>query len=672
MNEYNVDLIRARAKQRRLYLGVFASISSVFLVLFIIFALMRVTSVSVLPDDAVETAVIEIKKGVGFTIGMKVYTFSANPVLDIGAKGFATRTIEIPPDHSGSLRVELIELPGKLRVVTNSVDAAIRWLINGRLVVVSDELVIDLNPGSYSLEVDSLYHDKKVMNVILTRGEEKSLSIELSPVSGHVAISSIPDGVPVIIDGEMKGVTPLSSQYIGGKYSVEIVTPDFETVTDQIEITNISSEVSRNYQLQPKKSYLNFDLIPAGGDLLLNGRKVDPASQIAINAGVKNTVTYLKDGYFLESRSITLAVGEKRKVSLNLRAEKGRVEISSNPVADVFINGKLRGKTPLTLSLLAVSHQVTLSKKGYRSIRKIITPSSKKTITFSSTLQGERIAKLAEAKRSYKNNIGMEFKLFTPSQLKMGAARHEKGQRANEFVRDIYLKKPFYAGLKEVTTSQYSQFRKWSGSAPSGNYPVTSISWLDAAAFCNWLSVREKLRPFYVIGNGMLKGINKTSNGYRLLSEAEWEWLARKAGRKYQTTFTWGNEFIVPPASGNIADETARSAVKGFIPNYNDGYEKTAPVGSFIADKAGLYDLTGNVSEWVHDYYSLVPPRKKTQEIDPLGADKGTNHVIKGSSWRSGSLTELRASFRDGAVSGREDTGFRVARYLYGAEEHGN
>jgi formylglycine-generating enzyme required for sulfatase activity len=254
----------------------------------------------------------------------------------------------------------------------------------------------------------------------------------------------------------------------------------------------------------------------------------------------------------------------------------------------------------------------------------------------------------------------------------MGAARHEKGQRANEFVRNIELKKPFYAGLKEVTVNQYTKFRKWSGSAPSGNYPVTSISWLDAAEFCNWLSARENLRPFYVIGNGMLKGINKTSNGYRLLSEAEWEWLARKAGRKYQTIFTWGNEFVVPPASGNIADEAARSAVKRFVPNYNDGYEQIAPVGSFIPDKAGLYDLTGNVSEWVHDYYSLVPPIKATQEIDPLGDDKGTNHVIKGSSWRSGSLTELRASFRDGAVSGREDTGFRVARYLYGEEEHGN
>jgi len=533
-------------------------------------------------------------------------------------------------------------------------------------------LVIELKPGSYSLEVDSLYHEKKVLDVILTRGEEKSLSIGLLPVTGHMDISSIPAGMPVMINGEVKGVTPLSSQYIGGKYSVEIVTPDFETVTEQIDITNVLSKVSRNYRLQPKKSYLNFELLPAGGDLLLNGRKVDPASPIAINAGVKNTVTYLKGGYYLESRSIVLATGEKRKISFNLRAEKGQVEISSKPISDVFINGKLKGKTPLTLSLLAVSHEITLSKKGYRSIKKRITPSSKKVISIGGALQEERLAKLAEAKRSYKNNIGIEFKLFTPSQLKMGAERHEKGQRANEFVRNIDLKKPFYAGLKEVTVSQYSKFRRWSGSTPSGNYPVTSISWLDAAAFCNWLSAQERLRPFYVIRGGMLKGVNKTSDGYRLLSEAEWEWLARKAGRKVQTTFTWGNEFVVPPASGNIADETARNTVKRFVPNYNDGYAKIAPVGSFVPDKAGLYDLTGNVSEWVHDYYSLVPPRKKTQEIDPLGSDKGTNHVIKGSSWRSGALTELRASFRDGAVSGREDTGFRVARYLYGADEHEN
>ena len=70
MNEYNADLIRAQARQRRLYLGVFISVTSVFLILFIIFGLMRVTPIDVLPDDALEIAVIDIERGVGFTIGV--------------------------------------------------------------------------------------------------------------------------------------------------------------------------------------------------------------------------------------------------------------------------------------------------------------------------------------------------------------------------------------------------------------------------------------------------------------------------------------------------------------------------------------------------------------------------------------------------------------------------
>jgi len=668
MNEYNAELLRAQARQRRIYLGIFASVISVFVFLFIIFVLMRVVSVEVLPDDASQTAVIDMEKGVGFTVGRKVYAFSSSILLNVSATGFAERSLEISPDHSGHIQVELSELPGTLRAVSNAGHDEVRWMIDGRLMAVSGELTIDLEPGTYSLAVDSPYHEPKMIEVVLTRGEEKRISAELTPVTGHMDINSVPEGMPVMIGGEMKGVTPLSGDYAGGRYNVEIVTPDYETVTDQIEITNRSPEATRNYRLQLKKAYVDFDLKPTGGDLLVNGRQVDPASPVAINAAVSNTIRYTKAGYYPESRSITLTAGETTQFAFTLRAEMGRVEINSSPVADVLINGKPAGKTPLGVSLQAVRHQVTLSRKGYRSVTKALLPSSKKTTAVSVKLQDEQSAKLAEARKSYKNNIGMEFKLFTPSQFRMGAARHEKGQRANEFLRDVELQKPFYAGLKEVTVGQYSRFRKPSGSSHTGDYPVTSISWLDAAAFCNWLSTREKLKPFYVIRSGQLTGVNETSDGYRLLTEAEWEWLARKAGRKQQTIFTWGNEFVVPPASGNIADEAARNTVKIFVANYNDGYEKIAPVGSFAPDTAGLYDLTGNVSEWVHDYYSLVPPAKQTRETDPLGDDKGTNHVIKGSSWRSGTLTELRASFRDGAVNGREDTGFRVARYLYGGQ----
>jgi len=120
--------------------------------------------------------------------------------------------------------------------------------------------------------------------------------------------------------------------------------------------------------------------------------------------------------------------------------------------------------------------------------------------------------------------------------------------------------------------------------------------------------------------------------------------------------------------SGNIADENARGQVSRYVPNYTDGHTELAPVGSYKPEKSGLSDLAGNASEWVHDFYSLVPPDNKIVELDPVGPRDGALHVIKGSNWRSGTITELRAAFRDGMATGRDDLGFRVARYLYGGE----
>lgn len=665
MNQFSEELLRARARQRRIYIGIVATVGTVFIVLFIIFVLLRVLTVNVLPDDARQAADIDLQQGVGFIVGKKVYAFSSELVLHVSAEGFASESVPLKADI-GSVQIELTELPARLLAKTNAGHDEIRWLVNNELTAVGAELQVELAPGEHSLTVDSPYHESQVIQLDLQRAEEKQLAIELKPVAGHMTIESVPTGMPVRIDGELKGVTPLSGEYPGGRYSVEIETPEYQTVSDDIAITSSSPQASRNYRLQLKKAWLDVEVMPTGGDLLVNGRKVDPASQVGIQSSVSNTITYLKAGHYPQTREITLQPEEKQKLSIKLKAEKGRVEIRSKPVAEVFIDGKPHGSTPLNISLQAVRHKVSLKKQGYRSVTKTVTPSSKKTVSLDVTLQDEQSARLAESRKLYTNSIGMELKLFIPSRFTMGAARHEKGQRANEFVRDVDLQRPFYAALKEVTVNQYSKFRNVTTSTYTGDYPVTAISWLQAAEFCNWLSNREKLKPFYNIKGGQLVGVNKTADGYRLPSEAEWEWLARKAGRKQQTQFTWGNDTVVPPASGNIADESARNAVSIFIANYNDGYEKLAPVGSFPPDNAGLHDLTGNVSEWVHDYYSLLPPTAKAVEVDPLGDDTGTNHVIKGSSWRSGTLTELRASFREGAVDGREDTGFRVARYLYG------
>ena len=150
-----------------------------------------------------------------------------------------------------------------------------------------------------------------------------------------------------------------------------------------------------------------------------------------------------------------------------------------------------------------------------------------------------------------------------------------------------------------------------------------------------------------------------------MLTEAEWEWLARKAGRNQKTTFPWGNSNTIPPNSGNLADESAKGFVSSFIPNYRDGHAKKSEVGLFQANSVAIHDLAGNVSEWTHDTYSLKPPPENQVEIDTLDREASLRRTIKGSNWRSATLTELRSAWRDGSEHARDDLGFRLARYLY-------
>tara|TARA_B110000090_G_scaffold203494_1_gene248169 strand:- start:1793 stop:2245 length:453 start_codon:yes stop_codon:yes gene_type:complete len=147
-------------------------------------------------------------------------------------------------------------------------------------------------------------------------------------------------------------------------------------------------------------------------------------------------------------------------------------------------------------------------------------------------------------------------------------------------------------------------------------------------------------------------------------SEAEWEFLAKYANKRQPSIFVWGNEYDAKKAIGNIADITAKDLVKTYLADYKDGFKSFAPVGSFSNEVSGLSDMSGNLSEWVNDVYSIQIPHSAKQYVDYLGPSSGSAHVVKGSNYSSSSWTELRASFRESADSGRADVGFRLARYI--------
>jgi formylglycine-generating enzyme required for sulfatase activity len=267
-----------------------------------------------------------------------------------------------------------------------------------------------------------------------------------------------------------------------------------------------------------------------------------------------------------------------------------------------------------------------------------------------------------------RTKAGQELKLVPAGDFTMGSPRREAGRRANEAQRPVSLQRRFYVALREVTNAEFRQFRPEHRSGfimqttlDLDRQPVVSVSWQDAAAYCNWLSAQEGLAPAYETKGGKLVPATPVTNGYRLPTEAEWEWIARAAGgasRKYP----WGDSLPVPPGAGNFADRSAQALLPLVLTDYDDGYAATAPVGSFAQNPAGFFDLGGNVAEWTHDLYTVQPAASATA-VDPAATGEGSLRVIRGSSWKSSAVTELRLAYRDYGDGRRNDLGFRIARY---------
>ena len=170
----------------------------------------------------------------------------------------------------------------------------------------------------------------------------------------------------------------------------------------------------------------------------------------------------------------------------------------------------------------------------------------------------------------------------------------------------------------------------------TGNLPVTNVNWYAAIAYCHWA-------------------------GKRLPTEAEWEYAARYAAPGQFRRFAWGDALPVTADVGDLAGTEAGNSLPAALSGYRDEYPVIAPVGKFKATPLGLHDMSGNVSEWIDDYYlSFVDAAPVT---DPLGPEDGTRHVIRGANWKSATVTELRLAWRDGADGDSTTIGFRVVRY---------
>lgn len=243
----------------------------------------------------------------------------------------------------------------------------------------------------------------------------------------------------------------------------------------------------------------------------------------------------------------------------------------------------------------------------------------------------------------------------------------------------VKITRPFCMSATEVTVGQFRQFveatRYWTqgeqfgagdsstwtaprdvkpenvtitwrtpGYATTDNHPVTQVTWADAVAFCNWLSEQELLDPCYESSGKLDWKLIRDANGYRLPTEAEWEYACR-AGTV--TQFSFGD------AVEQINDYGWSSESKLSSPQ---------PVAGKRPNPFGLFDMHGNVREWCYDWYSSEFYAQPGQ-ADPLGPDSGTDRVMRGGRWNRLSVNS-RSAFRYDINPFQRGTqnGFRIVR----------
>jgi len=241
--------------------------------------------------------------------------------------------------------------------------------------------------------------------------------------------------------------------------------------------------------------------------------------------------------------------------------------------------------------------------------------------------------------------VGIRGGIFT-----MGSPINEPDAGKDEFQHQVTVNS-FYIGKYEVTQREYQEIMGKNPSRKTGSsLPVENVSWYDAIEYCNKRSLKEKLTPVYIISKNKDVRWNRNANGYRLPTEAEWEYACR-AGTT--TPFSTGNNITTNYANYN-GGFPYNNNVKG---EYRKGI---TPVGVFAPNAYGLYDMHGNVWEWCWDWYGSY---YSDSQIDPIGEITGSKRVIRGGSWISVGK-DLRSAKREVREPDdkNERIGFRVVR----------
>jgi formylglycine-generating enzyme required for sulfatase activity len=554
----------------------------------------------------------------------------------------------------------LLKLPEGVRADIRILDASGR-----ELKVLSDTSGDSpkLEPGSYRIEAqDRLYQYYPWSQTITVGNTKQTISLDLKPNFGGLAVACEPaDGVDVLVNGEKKGSvaggTLKLERLKSGSYTVVFSKDLYETKSQQVLVED-GKTVSLAVKLAPNFFYLNLQAVAGKpATLYVDGQAKGslpqslqlPYRDVAVKV-VPDDSRYREWSGMVSPK----AKGGTEKPVVSFAPRTGTLSVTTNPASEAELlltpaaggSGQKIGTAPLDWDGLIGDYSLaaTASLGGQK-----MAGSAKLTLREGQTTEIRLDLKADAPPAAIQSNQGPGASsgatlVWVPGgTFTMGDTAG--GGDSDETKHQVSLS-GFYMGQTEVTQAQW---QKVMGSNPSefkngsdaAQRPVECVTWYEAVEFCNKLSQQEGKSPAYNI-DGTKVTLNQGATGYRLPTEAQWEYAAKGGASTPVQTVKYAG-------SANLEEIAWTSSNSG---------NTTHPVAEKKPNALGLYDMTGNVWEWCQDWYGNYGT---TAQSDPAGAASGTNRVLRGGRWSSSADIARLSNRYDNTPDYRSSgIGFRV------------
>jgi formylglycine-generating enzyme required for sulfatase activity len=511
-------------------------------------------------------------------------------------------------------------------------------------------LQADVPTGVHQVTVQHTFYRVYQERLDIRSGDSLQRLVSLDAGVGELHLLSNPKGAWVEIDGERQtGRTPMRVDLPGGTHEVLIGHAErksagriVEVKADQVNAVNLDLPMDPHGTLnvQAKPSDALVELI--GLEQPYTPRMRLPIGEYGLRVSKPGFVTQ-EIRYYLKYAASAPTV--------QLVREFGALQLSVSPndaqVLVAFVrNGESRVETYTSDMQIPVGEfQVRSTAMLYRTLnRNYSMTGAGRKLELTLPLMNVEVGAVIKDPLAV-GGSAPELVVVPAGSFIMG---NDQGPPSERPARRVTITQPFAVGRYEVSIADYRLFadsvnREMPHNLKRGDeqWPMHLVSWKDATAYADWLS-------------------KQTGQRYRLPSEAEWEYVARAGST---TLYGFGDNSENVCEYANVADQSTGLVYRDWrVANCEDGFSRLAPIGSRKPNAFGLFDTSGNVSEWVQE--CGMPQYRSALSDGSVAGPKGCDsHGHRGGSWDS-SGEELTTPYRNSASSSNQDRGFRLIREM--------